>query len=133
MKLKEDSKTPEELNQGIIDEEEFDLLKKKKETKRIVKQEADKIKAMRSNLIEIDANITSLKTSLLQKFEQWFFKRYGIQVSDLENPLINRREDDEIEEQKVIENKEEVDEDALAYIKAKKKVTEIQRAMKQKY
>ena len=60
---------------------------------------------MRSNLIEIDANITSLKTSLLQKFEQWFFKRYGIQVSDLENPLINRREDDESEEQRVVQSK----------------------------
>lgn len=88
---------------------------------------------MRSNLIEIDANITSLKTSLLQKFEQWFFKRYGIQVSDLENPLINRREDDESEEQRVVQSKQEVDEDALAYIKAKKKVSEIHKAMKQKY
>ena len=109
------------------------MLKKKKENKRIYKQEVEKIKMIRNNLIEIDGNITSLKTSLLQKFEEWFWKRYGIHVSDLDNPLINRREEDEEREEQRVENREEVDEDALAYIKAKKKVSEIQRAMKQKY
>ena len=131
---KEESKTPEEINQGIIDEEEFGLLKKKKELKRQYKQELEKIKTLRSSLIEIDSNITSLKTSLLQKFEQWFFKRYGIYISDLENPLINKKEDDEGEEVHSSQvREEEVDEDAMAYIKAKKKVSEIQRAIKNKY
>jgi kinesin family protein 6/9 len=49
---------------------------------------------MRNNLIEIDQNLTALKTSLLQKFEQWFFKKYGISISDIENPLINQKNED---------------------------------------
>lgn len=87
---------------------------------------------MRNTIIEIDQTLTSLKTSLLQKFEQWFTKKYGIAISDIENPLINQKnEDDEVEEQRVMD--EDVDEDALAYIKAKKKVSDIQKARKQKY
>lgn len=89
LKQKETSKTQEEINQGIIDEEEFELLKQKKEAKRQYKLQVEKIKSMRVNLIEIDQTLTALKTSLLQKFEQWFLKKYGIAISDIENPLIN--------------------------------------------
>lgn len=32
---------------------------------------------------------------MIQKFEEWFFKRYGISVADLENPLLNQNEQDE--------------------------------------
>jgi hypothetical protein len=42
----------------------------------------------------LDNNITQLKTALIQGFEAWFFKRYGISVSDLENPLLNQQEKD---------------------------------------
>lgn len=36
---------------------------------------------------------------MIQKFEEWFFKRYGISVADLENPLLNQndQEDDRVE------------------------------------
>lgn len=52
--------------------------------------ELEKIKMLRNEIIELDKNITSLKTNMIQKFEEWFFKRYGISVSDLENPLLNQ-------------------------------------------
>ena len=29
---------------------------------------------------------------MIQKFEAWFFKRFGITVADLENPLLNQNE-----------------------------------------
>ena len=68
---------------------------------------------------------------MIQKFEEWFFKRYGISIADLDNPLINQNDDSEPLENTVAEPKEEdVDEDALAYIHAKKKVMQIQRAKK---
>lgn len=38
---------------------------------------------MRNNIVELDRNITQLKTGLIQGFEGWFFKRYGISVADL--------------------------------------------------
>lgn len=58
--------------------------------KRDYKLELEKIKMLRNEIIELDKNITSLKTNMIQKFEEWFFKRYGISVSDLENPLLNQ-------------------------------------------
>ena len=79
----------------------------------------------------MDKNVTTLKTTMIQKFEAWFFKRYGISISDLDNPLINQNEGDE--EKDVDENinkPEDVDEDALAYIQAKKRVQQLQRARK---
>ena len=66
------------------------MIKEKKVCKRDYKLELEKIKMLRNEIIELDKNITSLKTNMIQKFEEWFFKRYGISVSDLENPLLNQ-------------------------------------------
>ena len=86
---------------------------------------------MRNEIIELDKNITSLKTSMIQKFEEWFFRRYGISVADLENPLLNQNDQqDDREEAELAPRNEDIDEDALAYIQAKKKVFKIQRAKK---
>ena len=68
---------------------------------------------------------------MIQKFEAWFFKRYGISIADLDNPLINQNEgEDERDEEIEKVRPEDVDEDALAYIQAKKRVKELQRARK---
>lgn len=89
LKAKEDGKTQEELSKNIIDEEEFEMMKEKKMCKRDYKLGVEKIKQIRNDIIELDRNVTSLKTSMIQKFEAWFFKRYGITVADLDNPLLN--------------------------------------------
>ena len=116
------------------------MMKAKKLEKRQYKLELEKIKALRNDIIEVDRNVTSLKTALLQKFQEWFFKRYGISISDLENPLINQNDANDDDNEKQFEGNasyheerprsDEVDEDALAYIHAKKKVMQLQRARK---
>ena len=68
------------------------MMKEKKLCKRDYKLEVEKIKQLRSEIIELDKNVTSLKTSMIQKFEAWFFKRYGISVADLDNPLLNQND-----------------------------------------
>ncbi len=67
---------------------------------------------------------------MIQKFEEWFFKRYGISIADLENPLINQTDDLAEEDVEIAERpkSDDIDEDALAYIHAKKKVAQLQRA-----
>lgn len=87
---------------------------------------------IRNEIIELDKNITSLKTALIQKFQEWFFKRYGISVADLQNPLINENDQDQLDESSQVKN-DDVDEDALAYIQAKRKVFQIQKAKKSKF
>lgn len=68
---------------------------------------------------------------MIQKFEEWFFKRYGISVADLENPLLNQNEQEEDRmEVESVPRSEDIDEDALAYIQAKRKVFQIQKAKK---
>lgn len=74
---------------NIIDEEEFQLIKQKKMAKRDYKMDVEKIKEFRNAIVQMDANITQLKTAMIQSFQQWFFKRYGISVADLDNPLLN--------------------------------------------
>ena len=59
------------------------MMKEKKISKRDYKLEVEKIKQLRNDIIELDKNVTSLKTTMIQKFEAWFFKRYGITVADL--------------------------------------------------
>ena len=131
LRIKEEAKTQEELMKNIIDEEEFEMLKEKKLCKRDYKLEVEKIKQIRHEIIDLDKNVTVLKTNMIQKFEAWFFKRYGISIADLDNPLINQNEgEDERDEETEKVKPEDVDEDALAYIHAKKRVKELQRARK---
>ncbi len=70
-------------------------MKQKKLCKRDYKLQVEKIKQLRNDIIELDKNVTSLKTTMIQKFEAWFFKRYGITVADLQNPLLNQNENAE--------------------------------------
>lgn len=132
LKAKEDGKTQEELSKNIIDEEEFEMMKEKKKCKRDYKLEVEKIKQIRNDIIGLDQNVNSLKTSMIQKFESWFFKRYGITVADLDNPLLNQNENNEEETPQYNDTarQDDVDQDALAYIHAKKRVHQLQRARK---
>lgn len=131
LRIKEEAKTQEELMKNIIDEEEFEMLKEKKLCKRDYKLEVEKIKQIRHEIIDLDKNVTVLKTNMIQKFEAWFFKRYGISIADLDNPLINQNEGEDERDEEIEKVKpEDVDEDALAYIQAKKRVKELQRARK---
>ncbi len=98
--------------------------------KRDYKLELEKIKGLRNEIIELDKNITALKTALIQKFEEWFFRRYGISVADLENPLLNQNDQEDTPDADSLPRSDDYDEDALAYIQAKKKVFQIQRAKK---
>jgi len=88
-----------------------------KDLKKKFKVESERVKELKSTIILVNQNIQVAKSSLLQKFEDFFQKRYLIplHVSMEEHTPKNAEED-------VISN-DDVDNDALAYIRAKKKVT----------
>lgn len=84
--------------------------------KKKFKAESEKIKELKSIIILVNQNIQQAKTNLLQKFEDFFQKRYLI-------PLHVAAEDHTPKDnEEVISVGEDVDADALAYIRAKKKV-----------
>jgi kinesin family protein 6/9 len=63
------------------------------------------------------------------RFEEHFLKKYGLALQDLNNPLINQKEEDYSLDD--AEEKNDVDPDAVAYIRAKNKVHQLQKARKQ--
>ncbi|KRX04254.1 P-loop containing nucleoside triphosphate hydrolase [Pseudocohnilembus persalinus] len=125
---KQANKNQEEIAHGIIDEDEFEIIKQLKIQKREYKDQASQIRELKSDIIVIDQTIINAKTQFLTKFEEWFQKRYGITVDDIDNPLINQPSDaGDAKSDKA----DTIDSDALAYIRAKKKVSALQKARKQ--
>ncbi|CAK90109.1 unnamed protein product (macronuclear) [Paramecium tetraurelia] len=126
---KQQNKNQEEIAQGIIDEEEYQILKELKDLKKSLKQNQSNIKTLKSEINELDQNIVQSKQLLVQKFEEHFLKKYGLTLQDINNPLVNQKE----EEYSINDPSEQddVDQDALAYIRAKNKVTQLQKARKQ--
>jgi len=122
---KQETKNQDEIQQGIIDEEEYQYIKNLKELKKKFKVESEKIKELKSTIVLINQNIQLSKGTLLQKFEDHFQKKFLI-------PLHVSMEDHSVKEaEDVISQSEDVDNDALAYIRAKKKVDYIQKVKKQ--
>jgi len=123
---KQETKNQDEIQQGIIDEEEYQYIKELKDLKRKFKAESERIRELKSTIILVNQNIQQSKAALLQKFEEFFQKRYLI-------PLHVSMEDHtpkEVEDE-IVSNSDDVDNDALAYIRAKKKVDFIQKIKKQ--
>eukprot|EP01017_Pseudomicrothorax_dubius_P043087 TRINITY_DN7119_c0_g1_i1.p1 TRINITY_DN7119_c0_g1~~TRINITY_DN7119_c0_g1_i1.p1 ORF type:complete len:637 (+),score=183.18 TRINITY_DN7119_c0_g1_i1:353-2263(+) len=128
LSYKQEGKNQEEIQEGIIDEEEFHMIKELKELKKRYKGAADHVKEIKSAILMIDQNIRVLKSNLLNKFEEWFIRRYGRTLDETPNTLnpnqlMDPREDDDL-------HSEEADPEAVAYIKAKKKVNMLQKARK---
>ena len=130
-KKRESSKREIESMGDVIDEEEFAIIKKIKDHKKIHKQSYDERKGVKSDLIIIKRNIDQLKQQLIISFDEWYDKTYG---PYLNSPgKASMMESIKIEgEQGEYEQKleEEIDPDALAYARAKKKVETIQKAKK---
>ena len=57
LKRKQDGKNQEEIQQGIIDEEEFGIIKEIKEFKKEYKINVEKIKSLKSTISLIEQNI----------------------------------------------------------------------------
>lgn len=57
LKRKQDGKNQEEIQQGIIDEEEFGIIKEIKEFKKEYKTNVEKIKSLKSTVSLIEQNI----------------------------------------------------------------------------
>ena len=90
----------QEIQQGIIDEEEYEIIIEIKDLKKQYKLQSEQLKEAKSKLVYLDQIIQKVfrllksKQSLLNQFEQWFLKKYGIRVQDLDNVKINQLKDD---------------------------------------
>eukprot|EP01022_Parablepharisma_sp_SALTPOND_P024934 TRINITY_DN562_c0_g1_i1.p25 TRINITY_DN562_c0_g1~~TRINITY_DN562_c0_g1_i1.p25 ORF type:complete len:235 (+),score=57.25 TRINITY_DN562_c0_g1_i1:25798-26502(+) len=115
----------------VIDEEEFAIIKELKDHKKVYKQNYDEYHAMKSDVLIIKQNIDQLKQQLILSFDDWYDKTYGpyLGMSNQGSTLLQFQMEGESKEyeQKL---EEEIDPEALAYIRAKKKVETTHKAKK---
>lgn len=124
---KQEFKNQEEIQKGIIDEEEFEIIKEIKQQKKDYKQLFEQIKNMKLECQMIENNIQQNKLNLLREFERFFQKKYGLSIHDLNNPDINNKNDD----YQIEVDSEDQDMEAQVYKNAKKKVNMLNKARKQ--
>jgi len=89
-----------------------------KEYKKKFKNETEKIKELKSTILLINQNIQQSKALLLQKFEEFFQKRYLIPF----HVALEEQQQAPASSEEIVSQSDDVDPDAIAYIKAKKKV-----------
>ena len=110
--------------EDIIDEEEFVYIKKMRDLKKQYRVNYDYIKAAKDEVTNLNREIEFLRQKMLSEFEKWYENKYGFL------PVMSR--DEQRPGNKVPEDKlnEELDQDALAYIKAKQNVQTLHKAKK---
>ena len=102
-------------------------MKEIKEKKKEYKYYFDKIKAIKNEIVQIEQSISHNKKELLLEFEKFFKGKYGIEIADLENPIINEESEDSFA-QHISEGS---DNGASKFNNAKIKVSKLQKARKQ--
>jgi len=75
---KDDKKNSLELEgeEDVIDEEEYDILKKLKEHKKVYRDHFDQYKRLKGEVFYIQNNIDQLKESLIFNFEVWYDENF---------------------------------------------------------
>ncbi|OMJ86652.1 hypothetical protein SteCoe_11804 [Stentor coeruleus] len=110
--------------EDVIDEEEFALIKKLKDYKKAYRSNYDQLKASKDEINAINQNIEFARDKLIAEFEIWYEKKFGAQ------PEMMSRESARERPQTEEKTNEDLDLDALAYIKAKKNVQTLHKAKK---
>lgn len=110
--------------EDVIDEEEYSLIKTLKELKRGYKDRFEELRRTKNESEEITQAIDQTRHRLIDEFDVWVEGKYGsaapkgADISGVSDPEAKPGQDD-------------VDPDALSYIKAKKNVDTLHRAKKQ--
>lgn len=117
------------------------LLKEMKDLKRGYRENYDRLKNLKVEVADIQANIDSTKQQLIYNFENWYLEEFepGGEGADLQFPA----EDQEVGLKTTAKTGagfgtykgdsllgEDMDDDAMAFIRAKKKVDSLHKAKK---
>ena len=111
--------------EDIIDEEEFAYIKKLRDLKKTYRTKFDSLKGLKDEAASITSNIEYLREKIISEFDRWYESKFGfLPVITSEKPKIGVKQ---VEEKTPVE---ELDQDALSYIKAKKNVQTLHKAKK---
>ena len=131
-KKRETQKAEGENVGDVIDEEEFAIIKELKDHKKVYKTNYDEYLALKSEVLIIKQNIDKLKQQLILSFDEWYEKTYGPYLSASNQGSTILQAQMEGTESKEYEQKleDDIDPEALAYIRAKKNVETTHKAKK---
>lgn len=142
----EDENAPE---QEIIDEEELAMIKQAKETKKRYRDNFNRLKETKSEMNFISQGIDQAKTDLVTKFEAWYEDNFddgsldevisqSVLKKDHKSPakkviVANHHDGGSSDEEQTQAHREgqDVDPDALSFIRARKNVNDLTRARKE--
>jgi hypothetical protein len=105
-------------------------LRESKDLKKGYRAEYDKVKNLKVDVQDLQNNIDSTKQQLIVAFEQWYQENFEDQGGQLEVTQSEGFEREEPAETFKNEEAEEVDGEADAFKRAKKKVNDLHRAKK---
>jgi hypothetical protein len=111
---------------NVIDEEEYRLIDQLKLKKANYKENLDKFKAAKAEMLQLKNNIDLLKLKLVEGFENWFQIKYKIKIDELD--LFMNRNKYKIKDEELMGNI--IDPEEIAYHNAKKKIQTIHKAKK---
>ncbi|CDW82929.1 kinesin motor domain-containing protein [Stylonychia lemnae] len=125
----------------IIDEEELMLLKEMKDLKKNYRENYDKLKNLKVEVNDIQSNIDSMKQQLIYNFEGWYadeFEAGGGGEIQMDDSAYNQTVKNQYQKgtlnafqgDSLFNGGEDVDDDALAFIRAKRKVDTLHKAKK---
>ena len=124
----DEKKLNKQVDEDIIDEEEFALIKDLKELKRGYREKYEILNSIKSDINMISQNLEQTRTTMLAEFEDWIMQKYG----EIPGNVANMDSNQEASRPAAAElADEEEDLDAIAYIKAKRNVSNLHKAKKQ--
>ena len=111
---------------NVIDDEECKLIDELKDVRNHYKETVDKFKAVKVEINEMKNNLDMLKVKYVDSFENWFLRKYKINIQEHELRLAKAKYGVNINEEVVKEKISDPDEEA--FNNAKRKVQSIHRA-----
>ena len=117
-------KNQENLENEPIDEEEFTVIRQLKECKKNHRNLLEKMRIVKSTIHQLELNIKNNKILLVKKFDEFLQKKYNMK---LEDPKVHHMSDKE----SISKSSDQMDPEAVAFVRAKQKFNLIQQARKQ--
>mmetsp|Transcript_14032 Transcript_14032/g.14066 ORF Transcript_14032/g.14066 Transcript_14032/m.14066 type:complete len:623 (+) Transcript_14032:287-2155(+) len=115
--------------EDVIDEEEFEYIKRLKDLKKVYRVEYDQMKNLKEEVNMIAQSIEFSRERLINEFEAWYERKFGGTTMALSRENFGTLSEMPAN-MEGIEEIDDVDPDALAFIKAKNNVKTLHKAKK---
>ena len=126
----DEKKLNKQVDEDIIDEEEFALIKDLKELKRGYREKYEILNSIKGDINMINQNLEQTRSTMVSEFEDWIMQKYGEIPGNVAGTDSKQEASRPAAASAELDDEDE-DLDAIAYIKAKRNVSNLHKAKKQ--